>query len=187
MKFNVTGNPRAVQLLIVAAIVVTLWFACTRDADAAEPKFFAGGGAMYGSTNYQIAHGLRFGIEQGVWQASLVTHGAGAYDDPNGGRYVIEPNMGACGTWNVTRRKLSIGWGACAWEHGSFVVGSGAEVFDGPTVRLLDEGIQLTAAIVLRRTFGRRERFYAEVFHASSGGSTQFNRGYNAVLGGLRF
>lgn len=187
---KLTGNSRAVQLAIVALLVVTLWFACVRKADAEEPTFFAGAGAMYGSTNYQIAHGLRFGIEQGPWQASLVTHGSGAYEDPNGGRYVIEPNMGACGTWNVARKRLSIGFGACAWEHGDLIVGDeGPLSWDAATntLSLDDDGIQLTAAISLRRTFGARERFYAEWFHASTSGATWYNRGKNAFLIGARF
>lgn len=183
---KLTGNPRGVQLAIVALLVITLWFACTRRSEAAEPVFFAGAGQSFISTA-SMASGLRFGMEQGAWQASLVTHGESVRFDANGNGYVIDPNIGACGTWHVERKRLSLGWGACVFEHGDFVVGSGVESFDGNTARLVDDGMQLTAAIVLRRTFGARERVYAEVFHASAGGSTRYNRGMNMLAAGVRF
>lgn len=186
---KLTGNSRAVQIAIVALLIVTMWFACTRDSKAAEPKFFAGAGHMY-ATSTSLASGLRFGIESGAWQASLVTYGETVLDDPNGWSYVVEPNIGACGTWNVTRKRLSIGWGACLWEHGDFAVGDiGPTSWDvsTQTVWLDDDGIQLTAAISLRRTLGARDRFYAEWFHASTGGSTHYNRGRNFLGGGARF
>lgn len=186
MRF--TGNKLSVQVAILVLLGIVLWFAWARSSDGQEARYFAGGGYMYGSTNFRIASGLRFGIEQGPWQASLVTHGESAYDDPNGGRYLIEPNMGACGTWHVARRRLSVGIGACLWEHGDFVVGDEGPVrFDGRTVSLEDDGVQLTAAIALRRTFGARERCYAELFHSSTGGATHYNRGRNLIAAGARF
>jgi len=120
--------------------------------------------------------GLRLGLEQGPWQASVVTAGAGHIDKADG-RHVIEPNIGACGTWHRGLKRFSIGWGACFWEHPDFAVGDPGR----------DEGIQLTAAIVLRRTFGKNEHLYAELFHVSTGGSTHWNAGRNALLIGARF
>jgi len=188
MKWNLTGNPRAVQVLLLAVIVATLWFACTRDAGAAEPKFFAGGG-MATSSTIPISSGLRFGIEQGPWQVSLNTHGESVVHRPEAS-YKLDANIGVCGTWHAQRKRLSLGWGACLWEHGDWSVGDeGIVGFDADQnlVTLDDDGVQLTAAIVLRRTFGARERFYFEASHSSNGGASHYNRGRNLVGGGARF
>lgn len=183
MKF--TGNPRGVQIAILALLVTTLWFSC-RSAKAAEPLFFAGAGVALHSTD-SYSHGLRVGLEQGAWQASIVTMGEGTVEH-DGARYLLGPNMAACGTWHRGFKRLSIGWGACLWEHGDFSVGDEYPVaYDRGTYVLLDDGIQLTAAIVLRRTFGENEHFYVEAFHASTGSSTHYNRGRNLVQGGMRF
>lgn len=182
---KLTGNPRGVQLLIVALLVVTLWVSC-RSAEAAEPMFFASGGlATHGGKIY--SQGLRIGLESGPWQASVVTMGDGSYDKPEG-RYLIEPNIGACGTWHRALNKWSLGWGACVWEHGDWSVGDRHIVtWTGSTASLDDDGVQLTAAILVRRTFGKRDRLYAEAFHASSGGSTHYNAGRNLLSVGARF
>lgn len=183
MKF--TGNPRGVQIAILALIVATLWISC-RSAKAAEPAiFFAGAGAALHSTD-SYSHGLHVGLEQGPWEASIVTMGEGAVDR-DGDDYLIGPNLAACGTWHRGFRRLSIGWGACLWEHGDWSVGDQYPfAYDGGFI-LLDDGIQLTAAIVLRRTFGENEHVYVELFHASSGGSTHYNRGRNLANVGFRF
>lgn len=181
---RLTGNPRGVQILIVAALIVTLWISCTRNADARE-TFFAGAGVSYMSTR-QIAHGLRFGVERDAWQFAIVTHGDGAAGDDNGNTYMLDANLAACASWHAQRRKFSIGWGACAYEHGDFAVGDGVEIFEGSEARLEDSALQLTGTIVVRRAFGERERVYLELYHASSAGSTRYNRGRNILLFGLR-
>lgn len=183
MKF--TGNPRGVQLAIIILVLLTGWVSC-KSAKAAEPAmFFAGAGAALHSTD-GYSHGLRLGLEQGPWQASIVTMGEGAVEK-DGERYLLEPNIAACGTWHRGFRRLSIGWGACLWEHGDFSVGDQYPVAYDDGFILLDDGIQLTAAIVLRRTFGANEHAYVELFHASTGGSTHYNRGRNLVGAGFRF
>lgn len=181
---NFTGNPKAGVAAILALLLITLWFTCSQRAEA-ETRMFAGAGEALVSTD-PMASGLRFGIEQGPWQVSLVTHGEGAREDDNGNRYLIDPNLGACGTWHATRKRLSIGWGACLFEHGDFAVGTGVEVPDEGGVRLVDDGIQLTGAIALRRVLGERERFYVEWFHVSSAGSSHYNRGVNWFVFGAR-
>ena len=181
---KLTGNPRGVQLVIVALLIATLWFSCRAKADEA-PVFFAGAGVALHSTE-SYSHGLRLGLEQGAWQASVVTMGEGSVAK-DGQRYLIGPNIAACGTWHRGFKRLSIGWGACLWEHGDFSVGDQYQVAYDNGYVLLDDGIQLTAAIVLRRTFGENEHFYVEAFHASTGGSTHYNRGRNLVQGGIRF
>jgi hypothetical protein len=170
---KLTGNPRGVQLVIVALLVATLWISC-RSAKADEVFFASAGVSLRGSDAY--SGGLRLGMESGPWQASVVTMGAG--DVVKGdGRHVIEPNMGACGTWHRRLKRLSIGWGACGWSHGDFAVGDADR----------DEGVQLTAAIVLRRTFGKSDHVYVELFHASTGGATRLNAGRNLISVGARF
>lgn len=183
---KLTGNPRGVQVAIVALLVATLWISC-RSAKAEEPAmFFAGAGAALHSTD-GYSHGLRVGLEQGPWQASLVTMGGGTVEKPEG-RYLLEPNIAGCGTWHRGFKRLSIGWGACLWEHGDFSVGDQYPVaYDDDAFILIDDGVQLTAAIVLRRTFGEDEHAYVELFHASTGGSTWYNRGRNLVGAGFRF
>lgn len=185
MKLNFTGNSRGMRFVLLILVGLMLWFAWSRAK--AEPVFFAGVGQMLAASR-PLSGGLRLGVETGPWQASLVTHGETVLGDPNGGHYRVDPNMGACGTWHVARRRLSIGWGACLWEHGDFSVGDRGPVVYEPqtdTLWLDDDGIQLTAAIVMRRTMG--EHFYVEWFHASTGGSTHYNRGRNLFSGGARF
>lgn len=182
---KLTGNPRGVQLAIVALLVATLWISCRR-AEAAEPVFFAGAGpALHSARTY--AHSLRIGMEQGAWQASIATTGGGHIDHPEG-RYLIGPNMAACGTWHRSIRRFSLGWGACLWEHGDFSVGDSTTVTWTPAgAELEDDGLQLTAAIVARVTFGAGRHGFIEIFHASTGGSTWHNRGRNLITIGARF
>jgi hypothetical protein len=180
---KLTGNPRGVQLLIVALLVATLWFSC-RAAKADEVFFASAGASLRGSDAY--SGGLRVGMESGPWQASIVTMGAGDVDKPDG-RHIIEPNIAACGTWHRSFKRMSIGWGACLWEHGDFSVGDQYPVAWDDGFLHPDDGLQLTAAIVLRRTFGESEQVYVELFHASSGGSTHYNAGRNLVGAGFRF
>lgn len=172
---KLTGNPRGVQLAILALVILTGWIACrSRDADAQPVSFASVGVQLRGSDAY--SGGLRIGLEQGPWQASIVTAGSGHIDKEDG-RHEIEPNLGACGTWHRSFKRFSIGWGGCMWEHGDFAVGDDDR----------DPGVQLTAAIVLRRTFGEKERLYAELFHVSTGGASRWNAGRNLASVGMRF
>jgi hypothetical protein len=186
MRF--TGNPKKVQIALAALALVTLWFACTsKRAEAAEPEFYAGAGLNFMS-NEPAAHGYRIGMQQGAWEASIVTHGEAEVQrdgDPVG--YFLEANFGTCGTFNVYRNKWTIGWGACLWEHGDIDIGDEADFVlrDDGLYQLMDDGIQLTAAIVVRRDFGKR--LYVDIFHASTGGSTHYNRGRNLITVGARF
>lgn len=187
MKF--TGNPRGVQIVILLLVLLTGWVSCKSAKADESAMFFASVGVALHSTD-SYSHGLRIGLEQGPWQASLVTMGDGVVEH-DGLRYVIEPNIAGCGTWHRGFKRLSIGWGACLWEHGDWSVGDGGPITEvissGSTLHLDDDGIQLTAAIVLRRTFGENEHAYVELFHASSGGSTHYNRGRNLIGAGFRF
>lgn len=184
MKLNFTGNPRIVQGIIVALVVLTSWFGC-REVKAEEPKFLAGGGVLTVS-DVKVAHALRVGMETGPWQVSIVTHGDDTIvrDDVP---YYFAPNMGACGTWGKALSKWSIGWGACLWEHGDWAIGDkDVTGWNGSALTLNDDGIQLTANIVVRRCFGERQRVCGEFFHASTGGSTHYNRGKNFFFIGAR-
>jgi hypothetical protein len=188
---KLTGNDRVVQLLILLVLGLTLGLAYCDRVRAAEPVFFAGLGPNFTSTNLRTGDGLRLGMEVGPWQASIVTHGQEVIELPEAS-YYVQPNMGACGTWHRGFRRLSLGWGACLWEHGDFDVGDaygdtiqfdeslGAYFYD-------DDGIQLTAAITLRRTLGAEQRFYVEWFHASTAGATHYNRGRNLFSFGVRY
>ena len=185
-----TGNPKNSRYAIIGLIAATLTFAYCSRAKGAEPDpiFFVGMGHAYQSTT-PLATGMRLGMEQGHWQASIVTHGETIIHRSEAS-YLTEPNLGTCGTWHVFRRRWSVGWGACLWEHGDWSVGDAGPVGYDAEQNLLtldDDGMQLTAAIVLRRTFGKRELVYVEAFHASNGGSSHYNRGRNLIAGGFRF
>jgi hypothetical protein len=190
---KITGNPRAVQILILLAVAATLALAYCSKSEAEEPTFFAGIGPNFTSTSLRTGDGLRVGLEAGPWQASIVTHGEAVIEFPEA-RYYVQPNMGACGTWHRGFRRLSVGWGACLWEHGDFDVGDAYDVNstlfwedDLGAYRMEDDGIQLTAAIVMRRVLGAREHYYVEWFHASTAGATHYNRGRNLFTVGARF
>lgn len=181
---KLTGNPRGVQIAIVALLVVTLWFGC-RAARADESVFFASAGVTT-IGGHPYSGGLRIGLERDAWQTSIVTSGDGRVHRVEGS-YVIEPNIGACGTWHRALNRWSLGWGACVFEHGDFATGDDQTTWADGAFTLNDDGLQLTAAIVLRRTLGERQRLYVEAFHASTGGSTHYNPGRNLLSVGARF
>jgi hypothetical protein len=76
------------------------------------------------------------------------------------------------------------------WEHGDFDIGDKEEFIWEPehqSYSMNDDGLQLTAAIVMRRTLGEQQHFYVEWFHASTAGATHYNRGRNLFTVGARF
>lgn len=185
---GITGNPKSTRVALVVLALITACLAYCSKVRAEEPKFFVSFGEAY-AVNNPLAGAMRLGLEYGPFQASLVTHGS-SYRSWQDVTYFTRANMGACGTWHRGFHRFSVGWGACLFEHGDWSVGdSGPVVYDRArdAYELDDDGVQLTAAIVLRRTFGKNEHFYVEAFHASTGGSTYYNGGRNLLTGGIRF
>jgi hypothetical protein len=170
VRLNFTGNPRGVQLVLLVLIALTLALAYCRRAKADESTFFAGYGAMY-SGGHSGAQGVNVGIEVPPFELRLVTHGAFVLPDDQH----VRANLGACATWVKGFRPLTIGWGACLFNHGDYVVGNSQH----------DDAVQLTAGISLRHLF--TEHIYVELFHSSSGGATFYNRGRNWITLGARF
>jgi hypothetical protein len=186
MRLNFTGNPRGIQAVLLVLVLITLSLAYCHKAKAEDSTFFAGFGPVY-SGGHRGAQGINVGLEYAPFELRIVTYGETVlhYGDAD---YFVGANLGACGTWVKGFRPLTIGWGACLFQHGDWIVGNETHVtYDGPRgyFTLQDPGVQLTAAISLRHLF--TDHIYVELFHSSTGGSTDDNRGRNWLTLGARF
>jgi hypothetical protein len=169
----------AIVLLVIAFGAGAAGY-CSK-ADAQEGLSISFGAGMAGSERCFESMLLAQEMADRKWLAYLSTHG------PSGGcRDPAEPvaaNIGAGIIRTTHLGKWSVGFGAGVMEHGDVVVGPWS-IRDNPGPRS-DEDIQFVAAILIRRTLGKRLVF--DLLHNSTGGSTHFNRGLNSFTFGMRF
>lgn len=171
---GMTGNDSGVRKLILIGVIALILMALyAAKSESAEPELSLGfGPALVGSADCGSMGMVLDRSINGRFMAMLVSHGDGTC--PERAWHRQRANIGACGLLTSYVKPWTLGFGGCLWEQGTLAFGENAGY---------DPGVQLSAAILVRRHFVTWPHWYVGIMHGSigNGAPDKQNPGLNIV------